>query len=121
MSSLLFERWNWERDEGEVKVPEAGIRPASFAEVLLDWRGLPYRVIVKNPPDFRSLDSMQDETFVYDYYYDDKGQVVEKRSLDEDGKIIVIVRYEYEGERKVAEVGWRTDAEHPPKRVRSRA
>ena len=49
----------------------------------------------------------EDEIDVFDYFCDDDGRIMEKRSLDEDGNVVLIVRFTYD-ERKglVTETGW---------------
>jgi YD repeat-containing protein len=117
MKVIVFQKWDWNLDRGEERLDEDEPLPLSHAIAYLDWRGFPYRVVVKNPSEIRSLDSDEDEEFTYDYYYDDNGKIVEKRALDEGGNVDLIVRYEYDGERRIAEIGWSTGADTPPKRV----
>jgi len=121
MKVIVFEKWDWNLDRGEGRLDEHAPLPTSHARVYLDWRGFPYRVVVRNPSEIRSLDSDQEESFTYDYYYDDDGKVLEKRALDEVGNVELIVRYEYDGERKIAEIGWSTKADDPPKRLSCRS
>ncbi len=119
MESLLFESWNRETDVGVGELDSSLPRPCSYAEVFLDWRALPYRVVVRNPRDMKSLDKVDDEVFVYDYYYNDERKIVEKRSLDGEGRVVVIVRSEYDSEKKIAEVGWYPQSGKPPIRVKT--
>jgi|688.fasta_scaffold618515_2 hypothetical protein len=107
MKTALFRDWDWEQDRGVTQITSDEASAGNFAEALFDWRGLVYRVFVHDSRD----------KFAYDYFYDDKGHIVEKRSLDETGQTVIIVRYEYDGDRKVAEVGWPTKGEQKPKRV----
>lgn len=117
MKISYFETWDWNLDQGDSPIDKTDCLPKSHAKVFVDWRELPYRVVVNNPSAIRSLNSPQDELFIYDYFYDDAGKVVEKRALDEAGDVLMIVRYEYEGERKVSEIGWSTKSNAPPKRI----
>ncbi len=121
MKVVLFRKWDWNLDRGEGRLDEEAPPPSSHATAFLNWRGLPYRVVVKNPSDIRSLDSNEDESFTYDYYYDDDGKIVEKRALDEEGYVDLIVRYEYDGETRIAETGWSTRDGSPPKRIQCRS
>jgi hypothetical protein len=104
-------------DCGEQQIDENATLPNSYARVLLDWRGFPYRVVARNPLEFRLLNSADDEEYVYDYFYDDAGRILEKRSLDSNGNVEMIVRSEYDGENKIAEIGWAPNREEAPNRA----
>ncbi len=108
MKSVLFKEWDWEHDLGLSPIDLEVAKVANYAEAFFDWRDLPYRVVVHDTGD----------KFAYDYFYDEKGRIAEKRSLDETGNTVLIVRYEYDGDRKVAEVGWSTTGDSNPERVR---
>lgn len=118
MSSSLYLYWDWENDKAETPIESAAAAQDGYVEVFLDWRGFVYRVMVHsqiNPEDSaRQLHA----TFVYDYFCDDQGRITEKRSLDNFGTVVTIVRYEYDKDKKVAEIGWSPQGDFGPKRIK---
>lgn len=120
MKQLVFRKWDWEHDKGIGPITGQLPPPASHVAVLYDDRGLPYRVRVQNPDDLKSLDRVHDDrTYVYDYTYDDDGRVLEKRALDANYDVALIVRYQYVSGKKTAEVGWSPQKGGAPIRVRT--
>ena len=67
------------------------------AEAHYDERGFLYRV-----KEFIGSDCN-----IYDYYCNDEGKIVEKRSFDDYGNIFVTVRYRYdENLNEIHETAW---------------
>ncbi len=121
LTRRVFERWNWERDVGEGELTDTD-GASSFAMALYDYFGRLVRVYVKNPSEcYRISDDSEDETtenYCYDYFCDDSGRIVEKRSLDDDGGIFLIVRYNYDASRGVVtETAWSPESGSPPKSI----
>jgi hypothetical protein len=90
MKRRYFERWNWEYDFGVTEIqtpPESGL---PYAVAYCDWEERIYRVEIRTGS--RSPQSGF-TTAIYDYCWDDTGHLIEKRSLDETGSIVLIVRF----------------------------
>jgi hypothetical protein len=118
MSQTVFRSWDWERDTGCDELPLDQPAPRSHAVAFFDDRGLVYRVVARNPQDILPSDgAANDEEYAYDYYCDDAGRIREKRSLDDAGRIVLIVRYEYDATGRRAEVGWSPASATGPKRI----
>ena len=131
MKKKFFKNWNWEKDFGEGLLSNDKPLPIAYAEVFYDYRGYVFRVIHKTaicrnqciseepeiiteiPPDEVEID-----VSVYDYFYDANGRILEKRSLDDDGSVFLIVHFEYENEgTKSAEIGWYPNRENTPTKI----
>jgi hypothetical protein len=109
MTQRRFEHWNWEFDYGERPIPEAALLPARYAIAYYDHRGRLYRVVqrVKELADHTDDDPAAFGTYVYDYFCDSDGRILQKRSLDEQGSVFLIVDLEYDLDRKeVTETAW---------------
>ena len=107
VAMTVYRNWSWENDCGEEELPDIPETAESFAVVYRDDRGFPYRVVVHNPSDvIRSIDRNDDESFTYDYVYADDGSLIEKRSLDEDGDVFLIVRRVMDANGTVRESAW---------------
>jgi len=114
---LYFKRWNWEADVGEDPIINSNDLPKVYCKVMLDYRGFVFRVVEYGSDDFIVIDSDNNEITVYDYYCDDNGNVLEKRSLDDGGNIIIIIQSEYSNGNKVAEIAWNPNANEDPRRI----
>ena len=110
MDKKHYRRWNWESDQPEGPLENDAPFPRSYATVHSDYWGRVFRVEVVNPNDFQfesDNDDAVEEKYIYDYFFDDSGQILEKRSLDVDGTVCLIVRFEYERDgRVVREIAW---------------
>jgi len=107
VAMTIYRSWSWECDCGEEELPNIPETGESFAVVYRDDRGFPYRVVVHNPSDvIRSIDRNCDEPFTYDYIYTDDGSLIEKRSLDENGDVFLIVRRVSDANGTVRESAW---------------
>ncbi len=118
MKTITYSEWDWENDVGIGLIEGSSPLPGRHALVLLDDRSFPFRVIVRNPRSIRVIGSAAEEVWVYDYFCDGEGRILEKRSLAENSEVALIVRYEYEGGTKVAECGWSPTRGRPPSRRR---
>lgn len=121
MNVRLFERWDWEHDLPISEIDRDQPLPRSHAVVYYDDRDLPFRVVNVNPDDFvrlsDALEHAEDERDVYDYFYDATGRLSEKRSLDEFGNVCLIVRMEYTGDKRCAEVAWNPQCDDVARRI----
>lgn len=109
MTQKRFERWNWESDFGERPLPEDGPLPARYAIAFYDHRGRLYHVVqrVKELADLPDDDHAAFETYAYDYFCDANGRIIQKRSLDGQGSVFLIVDFEYDLDRKeVTQTAW---------------
>lgn len=107
MSVRVYKSWDWEHDRAAGPIEEGERVPESRAIVHLDYRGLPYRVIVKNPTNIMPVEASGERTFVYDYFYGTDRRLLEKRSLDGQFQVVVIIRYDYDdAQRMVTETSW---------------
>jgi len=101
MNVKYFLRWDWEYDRGIDSItPEAGL-PANYAIALLDFWGRLYRVV----------EVEGEAKYIYDYFCNDHGQVIEKRavSFEDPAEISLLVRYKYEESGVVNEQAWYPD------------
>lgn len=109
MTKRIFKRWNWEYDFGEEPLPDDQPLPPVYAIAYFDHRGRLYRVIAR---DKVCIDRSDDDpsafyTSVYDYFCDDNGRILQKRSLDAENEDGVIVDLEYDDEKgEVTETPW---------------
>jgi hypothetical protein len=109
MTQRIFEHWNWRFDYGERPIPETEPLPARYAIAYYDHRNRLYRVVqrVKELADYPDDDPAAFMTYVYDYFCDVNGRVIQKRSLDEQGSVFLIVDFEYDLDRReVTETAW---------------
>jgi hypothetical protein len=109
MTEKRFEKWNWEFDFGEHSIPAQGPLPARYAIASYDHRGRLYRVVqrVKELADYPDDDSGAFGIYVFDYFCDDDGRILQKRSLDQQGSVFLIVDFEYDFDRKeITEIAW---------------
>jgi len=112
MRRRLFERWNWQFDYGECPIPEGESLPSRYAIAYYDRLDRLYRVEVcevRRRAGIRGVDEDQAEVevFVYDYFCDEKGRILQKRALGRHGEVDLIVDYEYDLERnQVIETAW---------------
>src|SRR5262245_59984991 len=108
MTFRVFERWDWEHDRGEGPLSPASPLPRSHAIAYYDYADRLYRVVMKNRCDIVvAHHASEDETEVFDYCCDEAGKILEKRSLDEGGNVVLIVRFSYDdGRGLVLETGW---------------
>jgi hypothetical protein len=94
MTKKYFKYWNWEFDFGEIEIsgPETDSR---YAVAFYDyWKRL-YRVELHN------VVAEDDCIFIYDYFCDDAGNIIEKRALEEDGTTVdLIIRITYDAHGK---------------------
>ena len=92
MSKRFFKKWNWEYDFGEGEIlGEAGpVAPPVVAQY--DHRGMLYRV---ETVEGTGAGEDAKVRFLYDYFCDDSGNVLEKRSLDTSMDVALIVRFVY--------------------------
>jgi hypothetical protein len=104
-----FASWDWEHDIGKGELSSNEDLPGNHVKALYNYQGLVYRVIKTN--------AQKDIIYYYDYFYDDTGNIVEKRSLDNTGDIGIIVRYEYKNGKKIAEIGWDPIRSKDPRRI----
>jgi hypothetical protein len=113
MTQKIFERWNWEFDYGENPIPDGISLPARHALALYDHHGRLYRVVkrVKYLADRSDDDPAAFEELVYDYFCDRNGLVLQKRSLDEQGSVFVIVDIQYDLEKRevIETASWPSD------------
>lgn len=102
MTEKRFQRWNWEFDFGEGPIPEEEPFPAIYAIVLYDRRGHPYRVVTRSKLliDYSDDDPAAFDVFAYDYFCDADGKILQKRALDEQGGVSLIVDFEYDLEKR---------------------
>jgi len=108
MKPILYERWDWEYDFGVNPLSEGRPLPASFAAAFYDRLGRLYRVEIHEPvasqEDGRRTGS---EIYVYDYFCDAEGRVIQKRSLGLGYEVELIVDYEYDPNgSQVTETAW---------------
>jgi hypothetical protein len=112
MRRRLFERWNWQFDYGECPIPEDKPLPSTYAIAYYDRLDRLYRVEVvevQTRAGVRGVgeDQAEVEVFVYDYFCDVKGRILQKRSYGEQGEVDLIVDYEYDIENnRVIETAW---------------
>ena len=109
MTMAIFERWNWENDRGEVPIQASQQLPALHAMVYFDYLGRLYRVkSIVSPTGHRTLAEGQVSCiFVYDYFCDGHGRLLQKRSIDENGDVSLIVDFQYSDvDGTVSETPW---------------
>jgi hypothetical protein len=118
MAIRIFQRWDWEHDRGERPLPPDGDLPRSHAIAYYDYVDRLYRVVIKNRADIVARDASEDETDVFDYFCDEGGRIIEKRSLDEHGNVVLLVRFSYdESKGLVTETGWNPTQRSAPETV----
>ena len=112
MKKTFYRNWDWELDQGIGEFLAADdATPTSYAIAYSDIWGRLYRV-------HRYEDSSLADT--YDYFCDDSGRILEKRSLYQsvDGHVCIIVKYAYDlGQNTVTETAWWPDSDELPKSV----
>lgn len=121
MTEKRFERWNWEFDCGEAPIAEGISLPPRYAIAYYDYRGRLYRVVkrVKQAADCSDDDPTAFEMFVYDYFCDADGRILQKRSLDERGSVFLIVDFNYDLQKnEVTETAWWPDGGQRKSRTR---
>jgi hypothetical protein len=109
MTKKIFKHWNWEYDYGEQPLPENQPLPPEYAIAYFDYKGRLYRVIarVKLSIDRSDDDPSAFYTSVYDYFCDENGRILQKRSLGDESDDGVIVDLEYDDEKQeVTETAW---------------
>ncbi len=108
MIKRLYKRWNWEFDFGEEMLPNDGPLPATYAIAYFDYRGSLYRVVVRVELSIESDNDPSDfGMFVYDYFCDETGRILQKRSFDMESEDGIIVDMEYNDEKgEVTETAW---------------
>lgn len=99
---VRFKQWNWEFDFGEGEIPVEAGPPERYAEAHFDGWGRLVRVDCREPG----------VAWHIEYFCDQEGRVIEKRSYDEFGQLAVLVRIVYDPEAGVAvEEAWAPDKE----------
>src|SRR6266404_893774 len=93
MKMRFFKRWNWEYDYGEEELRSAVAPTPPYAVAYYDTGKRLYRVEVIHSEGEGGTEASK---LVYDYFCDDNGQVIEKRSLNEIGAILLLVRFAYD-------------------------
>ncbi len=109
MTKKIYKRWNWEHDCGEGPLRDDQPLPTEYAIAYFDHRGRLYRVMerVKLSIDRSDDDPLAFDTFVYDYFCDENGRILQKRSLDAESEDGVIVDLAYDDEKgEVTETAW---------------
>jgi hypothetical protein len=97
MQVVRYRHWNWEFDYGEGELAVTEPSPRSYTDAHFDHRGRLVRA--------ECHDSA--EQWCYEYFCDEAGRVLEKRSYDENGQLCVLVRIQYDLEAGVAiETAW---------------
>lgn len=118
MSNIkYFKRWNWEADVGEDSLQDVQSLPKSHCQVMYNHDGHVYRVISYNSDDLIVIGSDDEDKSVYDYYCDKDGNILEKRSLDDEGNVVLIVQYEYKDGKRITETAWSPTSEEAPNKV----
>src|SRR5208283_3956015 len=111
MHKRFYGKWDWEFDRGIDELVSSDLLPSDYAVAYYDAWGRLYRVV-------RHESSVTKD--IYDYFCDDTGDVIEKRSLFEhvDGGVCIIVRYKRtEAKDTVTETAWWPDRETCPESV----
>ena len=109
MTQRVFERWNWETDCGESPLPADAPLPPTWAVAFYDRNGHLYRAIsrVKLLADAPDNDPRAFNISYYDYYCNSDGRIIQKRALDDNRDVEVIVDFNYDLEhRQVTETAW---------------
>ena len=117
---VVYESWNWEFDYGVNPIQEGQPKPSRHAIAFHDDRGSLFRVVLLDSGVSNAADAKQQKrsNIYYDYFCDDSGRIVEKRSLDENFDLVVIVRYEYDTKRQVlTETAWYPESSDAPQRI----
>lgn len=112
MTQQRFEAWNWQFDYGERPMPADAPLPKQYAIASYDDKGRLYRVVKRESDRVVRGEEVPAafDVFVYDYFCDCDGRVLQKRSLDEQGDVFLIVDYEYNTEKgEVTESAWYPD------------
>lgn len=110
MNKVIFKSWNWELDFGEGELRLSDHIPAKFAIAMYDFWGRLYRV-----EDHEKTDEDVEYVFIYDYFLNATGQIIEKRALDNEGNINLIVRIEYDLDgSRIEESCWSPTDNSPP-------
>jgi YD repeat-containing protein len=100
MQLVRYRRWNWEFDYGEVEISTADPAPADYTDAQFDPWGRLVRAVCHDSGDHWS----------YEYFCDEAGRVLEKRSYDEKGQLTVLVRIQYDLDAGLAiETAWGPD------------
>jgi hypothetical protein len=100
MQFVRYRRWNWEFDYGEGELPVTEPTPTCYTDVLFDHWG---RLVRADCHDSAAH-------WWYEYFCDQVGRVIEKRSYDEHGHLCVLVCIQYDAEPGVAtETAWCPD------------
>lgn len=85
MPIVHYRDWNWEFDFGVDELPEDQLT-ARYATGFFDDWGRLYRAEIHE----------DDLAFIYEYFCDDRGRTLEKRSYDENGNLFILVRISYD-------------------------
>lgn len=100
MTTKYYREWDWEIDQGVRPLEDVDL-PANHATAFFDYWGRLYRVVVVEG----------DSRFVYDYFCDAAGRILEKRSVScEDAtQVIMLVRFVYDDAGSIREIAWWPD------------
>ena len=112
MTQKRYERWNWDLDFGERPLPPDAQLPPAFAIAYYDRLNRLYRVVerVRRLANGDDDDPNAYSVSVYHYFCSDDGRILQKRSIDDDGTVFLIVDIEYDLQKGEAiETAW-----HPP-------
>ena len=112
MKMQIFQDWNWEYDFGEKPISENDNIPPLHAVAYYDDADRIYRVqVLRSPSGFGPLrESEKPELFMYDYFCDQNGRILQKRSLGENGEVVLIVDLQYDDTATiVTETAWSPD------------
>ena len=103
MRKQLFHQWNWEFDYGVEPIDEREQLPENHAVAYFDRLGRLYRVEVCGG----SSANHPAGVFRYDYFCDERGRILQKRSLDDNNEVFVIVDFDYDDQKSyVTETAW---------------
>jgi hypothetical protein len=109
MNGRRFARWNWEFDFGEGELAAALPSPLEYAIALYDHRGRLYRVESRQRivADRADDDAEAYSAFAYEYFCDLSGRILQKRDVDEQGSVFLIVDFQYDVENDtIIETAW---------------
>lgn len=109
MTKRFYRNWNWEFDYGVDPLPEGTPLDARYAIAYYDHLDRLYRVDIWDAPAVDG-DTNQSGDFSlsrYDYFCDSKGHILQKRSLEDNGDVFLIVDLDYDDEQaRVRETAW---------------
>lgn len=93
----LYREWNWEFDFGVERIKSVEESPNKYAIAYYDNKERLFRVDCV----------IEGQVSRYDYFCNERGRVIQKRALNDDGSVFIIVDLEYDDQREiVTEVGW---------------